>query len=238
MLQKNIKSKNDKIKGYRDIIIRLKEEFIKLEEDTAVAAASMKDKMSVKNKERDSDGGPGSGIRGKDEGLNDQAMKELRGQIAALRDGLRLAKEDLEKARQTREKLNSARQAAQEESDRLESQVGRAEAQAAASQEALGRARKELEETRKREIRLRDKLKEIVDVDGPGGGSAGSIGGLGNKVKEGREAILRIEQLERETEILRAQNLVLRKSAMEDDGPVGRSDQRALQSVLTLKNCS
>jgi hypothetical protein len=111
-LQKTVKAKNEKIKGYRDIIVRLKEEFIKLEEDKAVSAIVQKDK-AVKSKmnERDSEGG---GKR--EEGtMGEQAMKDLRTQVSALRDGLRMAKEDLEKARQTREKLNSARQAAQEE---------------------------------------------------------------------------------------------------------------------------
>jgi hypothetical protein len=111
-LQKTVKAKNEKIKGYRDIIVRLKEEFIKLEEDKAVSAIVQKDK-AVKSKmnERDSEGG---GKR-EDDTMGEQAMKDLRTQVSALRDGLRMAKEDLEKARQTREKLNSARQAAQEE---------------------------------------------------------------------------------------------------------------------------
>ena len=214
-LQKSIKGKNEKIKGYRDVIIRLKEEFIKLEEDKAVAAAAIKDKIAKNKSDNEKDNnGPGQGrSRGRDndaeEGgggaLGEQAMRELRGQIAALRDGLRLAKEDLEKARQTRERLNTARQAAQEESDRLESQVGRAEAQAAAAQEALVRSRKELEETRKREVRLRDKLKDFIDSE--------SV----SKVKDIKEAIVRIEHLENETEVLRAQNLILRKAAAAAD---------------------
>ena len=225
-LQKSIKGKNEKIKGYRDVIIRLKEEFIKLEEDKAVAAAALKDKVAKSkiDNERDNYGSGQGRSRGRDndaeEGgggaLGEQAMKELRGQIAALRDGLRLAKEDLEKARQTRERLNTARQAAQEESDRLESQVGRAEAQAAAAQEALVRTRKELEETRKREVRLRDKLKDFID------------GESGSKVKDIKEAITRIEHLENETEVLRAQNLILRKaSAAADrgDDTAERGDQ-------------
>ena len=237
-LQKNIKGKNEKIKGYRDIIIRLKEEFIKLEEDRAVSAAALKDKIAKTkiDDERDNNG-PGQGSRrGRDgdvaEGgggaLGEQAMKELRGQIAALRDGLRLAKEDLEKARQTREKLNSARQAAQEESDRLESQVGRAEAQAAAAQEALIRTRKELEETRKREVRLREKLKDVVDNEGS------------MKVKNIKEAASRIEQLERESEVLRAQNLILRKAAAAEavDSGEERVDQGTAMCLLPYDSSS
>jgi hypothetical protein len=103
------------------------------------------------------------------------------------------------------------------QSDRMESQVGRAEAQAAAAQEGLTRCRKELEETRKREVRLRDKLKEYLDTDGKGSGPGG------RKVEE---ALLRVEQLEREVEVLRTQNLILRKSAATGggDGDLYESD--------------
>ena len=98
------------------------------------------------------------------------------------------------------------------QSDRMESQVGRAEAQAAAAQEGLTRCRKELEETRKREVRLRDKLKEYLDTDGKGPGPGG------RKVEE---ALLRVEQLEREVEVLRTQNLILRKAAATGGGDDG-----------------
>lgn len=113
-LEKIITAKNEKISGYRDIIVRLKEEFIKLEEEKAVAAVISKDKVAKgKSGGKESDG-PGS--RGREEGtIGESAMRELRAQVVALRDGLRLAKEDLERARTTREKLTSARQAAQEE---------------------------------------------------------------------------------------------------------------------------
>ena len=221
-LQKLVKGKNEKIKGYRDIIVRLKEEFIKVEEERAVAAVLVKDSAvkskskSSRDKDRDKsrddedeeeDGGrTGTGTR-REEGMGESVLRELRSQISALRDGLRLAKEDLEKARQTREKLNSARQAAQEESDRLESQVGRAEAQAAAAQAGLTRCRKELEETKKKEVRMRDKLKEFLE--GKGKDKAPSAVKLD-------EALSRIEQLETEGEVLRTQNLILRKMSGDD----------------------
>ena len=115
-LQKIINAKNEKISGYREIIVRLKEEFIKLEEEKAVAAVINKDKTTKgKSNGKDSDG---LGSKGREEGtgtIGEGAMRELRAQVVALRDGLRLAKEDLEKARNTREKLTRARQAAQEE---------------------------------------------------------------------------------------------------------------------------
>lgn len=82
----------------------------------------------------------------------------------------------------------------------MESQVGRAEAQALAAQEGLSRCRKELEETRKREVRLREKLRDQLDGDGKR---------LGRKGDD--DSADRYDQLEREVELLRTENLTLRK---------------------------
>jgi cell wall assembly regulator SMI1 len=68
-----------------------------------------------------------------------------------------------------------------------------------AAQEGLTRCRKELEETRKREVRLREKLRDQLDGDGKR---------LGRK---GEDTADRYDQLERELELLRTQNLILRK---------------------------
>lgn len=68
-----------------------------------------------------------------------------------------------------------------------------------AAQEGLTRCRKELEETRKREVRLREKLRDQLDSDGKR---------LGRK---GEDTADRYDQLERELELLRTQNLILRK---------------------------
>lgn len=68
-----------------------------------------------------------------------------------------------------------------------------------AAQEGLTRCRKELEETRKREVRLREKLRDQLDGDGKR---------LGRK---GEDTADRYDQQERELELLRTQNLILRK---------------------------
>lgn len=125
-------------------------------------------------------------------------MKELRAQITSLREGLKASKEDLEMARKTRDTLISARKAAQDEASKLEIQVGRAESQAAASQDSLNRTRKELEESRKKELRLRDKLKELMELQHDNHTDIDKT---------------HVENIERELEILRTQNLTLRKAA-------------------------
>ena len=210
-LRSAVKSKDEKVKSYRSIIIKLKEEFIKLEEDRAMAMAAGKS-SSKHHGSRGGDGqGPSSPRSPRDQGssgvnINAGEMKEMKDQIAVLRDGLREARDNLEKAKKTQEKLHQAKQLAQDETERLESLVGRAEAQAAAAQESLARARKELEETRKREVRLRDKLKEFLDTENGGG-----------KLRDLKETTARLEQLERECDVLRAQNLALRKAAVTGD---------------------
>lgn len=129
-------------------------------------------------------------------------MESLRSQVSALRDGLRQAKQDLDSARSGREKLVKARQAALEEGERLEGQVARAEAQASAAQEALQRCRRDLEESRRKEVRLREKLK---DIGGRGDGEGESERGA-----MGRPSAASMERLQREIEILRSENIALR----------------------------
>ena len=71
--------------------------------------------------------GPGSPRSPRDHssGVNINAgeMKEMKDQIAVLRDGLREARDNLEKAKKTQEKLHQAKQLAQDETERLESLV-------------------------------------------------------------------------------------------------------------------
>ena len=50
-LTKTIKGKEEKIKGYRNMVVKLKEEFIKLEEERAVNA--LRDKSKDKDRDRD-----------------------------------------------------------------------------------------------------------------------------------------------------------------------------------------
>lgn len=150
VLEKRLKSKDEKLQKYREIIVKLKEEFINSEEAFARKISTMKDgKMSTQ--------GPAVGS---------EELKSLKEQVVALRDGLKQAKRDLEEAIKKRESISKAKKSAEEEVDRLESVVGRAEAQASSAQDALQRCRKELEESKKKEMRLRDKLKDLLETDG------------------------------------------------------------------------
>eukprot|EP00605_Chrysophyceae_sp_TOSAG23-4_P001830 GSChrysophyteH1.ASY1.ANO1.2020.1 assembled CDS len=200
-LKSKLKAKDEKLKGYYDIIVRLKEEFIKAEEQQALAAL------------QGNKGQSGASTNNADE------FKDLRNQIGALRDGLRQAKDDLEKARRVREKLADARAAAEEEARRFEAQIGASEANAATAQQALNKTRKELEDSRRKEYRLREKLKELLETEGGA-----------DKVKDLKAANERAETAEKEVELLRAQNLALRKAA-EETNPAAHSNARS--SALT-----
>jgi centrosomal protein CEP290 len=215
-LQKQGKAKDEKIKGYREIIIRLKDEFIKSEEDKAIVIAREREKAKNAKSGGSSSNGPSTA-------LSDDKLEELRSQVSALRNGLRQAKEDLESDRKVRDKLTKARQAALSEAEKLEEQVGRAEGVAAAAQEALGRCRRELEDSKKKEMRLRDKLKDTLAAGGGKGGEDTDVAATG-KSSGGRAS-----QLEREIEVLRAQNVALRK-AVEEGG--GSSSSGATRSPL------
>lgn len=200
-LQKLTKAKDDKIRSYREIIIRLKEEFIKNEEDQAIAAVTAATKAS-----RTAEGGS--------TGLDSDAAHELKSQIGSLRDGLKQAKEDLEAARKTREKLAQARNAAVDESERLKGLHETAKAQCASVEESLQRVRKDLEDSRRKEARLRDKLKESLEAEG-GKGS--------DKAREIKVTTDKLAASEREIELLRAQNVALRRAQDEAHGSTSES---------------
>ena len=206
-LQNLIKVKDEKLKSYREIIVRLKDEFIKVEEERAIEAVT-----NSKSKEANSNNNQSIGA---------EDMRELRSQIAALRDGLKKAKEELESARKNREKLSQARQAAQEEAERLETQVGRAEAQASSAQESLQRCRKELEEARKKEVRLRDKVKELMENMQNQNDTKGS---------NNNEAGSKLEKLQIEIEVLKAQNLALRKASENEQNAKARDSEIQLDN--------
>lgn len=167
-LRKALRAKDEKIRGYREIIVRLKDEFIKAEEERA---------LLLKKQEKDRGGKEPSSSLAREE------MVELKAQVVALKDGLRTAKEDLEAAKKTREKLTRARLAAQEEQEKMDAQLSRAEAQAASALDSLARVRKELEESRRKEAQLRSKLKEVSESGVGDGALSGRLQAMGREIE-------------------------------------------------------
>ncbi|CAM9286438.1 unnamed protein product, partial [Ectocarpus fasciculatus] len=224
----------NKLKNYRGIILRLKDEFVKAEEEHAIHRADRSAGKGTRNNVADSTGGP----------LPGPELDELRGQVSALRDGLKQAKEDLDQARRAREKLLKAKQAIEIEAEKYEGQVARAEAQAVASQEMLQRCRKDLEDSRRKEVRLRDKLREMLSagagvendlhdhsnhVEGRPQSANSALRNTNGSTVDGSEVQTRIHTLERDIEVLRAQNQALRHTQRDGDesGPLRRADQKA-----------
>lgn len=99
--------------------------------------------------------------------------------------------------------------------------MGRAEAQATAAQESLTRTRKELEETRKKEVKLRERLNEYLENktnENRGGGGGSSHISL-------REATNKIDLYDKENKVLKAQNIALRQAALTQGGGAGALGQ-------------
>jgi len=201
-LTRTIKMKDEKLKEYKDIIMRIKDEFIKSEEKAMLDAMQASSKTVARN----------------DSGASSEELKALREQVAALRDGMRAAKEDVEKGRRAKERLAEARSAAEEEARRFEAQIGASEAAAATAQSALNKVRKDLEDSRRKEGRLRDKLKELLETEGGA-----------DKVKDIKAAQERADAMEKEIEVLRAQNLALRRAA--EDMPAQVGSKRSVGAI-------
>lgn len=216
-LSKMLKAKDEKLQNYRSIILRLKDEFVKAEEDRAIRDA---DKSMVSKGRRSgmNESGGGGALAGPE-------LDDLRSQVSALRDGLKQAKEDLDQARRAREKLLKAKQAVEIEAEKFEGQVARAEAQAVASQEMLQRCRKDLEDSRRKEVRLRDKLREMLSAgggieqepneaahDGRPQSANTALRRIHSSTGEDSDMHSKLQTLERDNELLKAQNQALRRA--------------------------
>ena len=129
-------------------------------------------------------------------GISAEEMKALKNKLTDLHDGLAHAKDDLDKARKVRERLTLEKRQTEESLNKMQDELQKSELQMISAQNGYHRVRKELEATRKNEVRLRERLKE-------------ALGGEGQKdsLAKARD---RIEALEREVDVLKAQNSALK----------------------------
>lgn len=102
-LQKLLKSKDTKITSLSNMLAKLKEEFVKSEEEHAIAVVAASTNATRKIDDGDMVLVPSDELR------------ELKNQLSLFRDGLREAKDDADKLRKTREKLIQSKHAALEE---------------------------------------------------------------------------------------------------------------------------
>jgi uncharacterized phage infection (PIP) family protein YhgE len=208
-LEKLNKAKADKIRGYREIIVRLKDEFIKSETEKAAADVEAKSKLM-----HNSEVGIGQISISQDE------LRELRRKISDLHEGLKQAKDDFEKARKARERLTNEKQAALDEVHKIEEINKKNETQAQTIQVAYHRVRKELEESKRKEVKLKDKLKEFLGGDGTGSGTASEL----------RKAKDRISILEKELDLLQTQNFAMKRGNFRQEENKDLSDKPKLAS--------
>ena len=108
-LQNVLKSKDTKMRQYRDVIVKLKEEFIKSEEENAMAVVTATS-TAMNKKSGSNHGGGGEMIM-----VNADELRELKGQVSDLREGLNQAKTDLDKARRIRDKIIQSKHAMQDD---------------------------------------------------------------------------------------------------------------------------
>lgn len=201
-LEKLLKSKVEKVRGYREIIIKLKDEFIKSEEERA--AVQLRQQM-------DRGESSGGGAMTADE------LRDLKDKVKDLHDGLRQAKDDLSRAKKVREKLTQERDAAVEELKTFETRLFKSEAASKNAQDSQQHLRKELEDSRKKEFRMREKLKEYLSANES----------TTAKLRDLETAQERVKFLERELEFLQTQNIALRKDLkLSDPGTNSRGESK------------
>lgn len=195
-LEKQVKTKEAKVQNYREALLKLKDEFMKTEE---AAAAE-----EVRHKAREA--GEGAGHHRES---NIEEMRALQKQVKMLHEGLRVAKDDVDKAHRARERLVTEKKLAEEATLKCQEDAHKAELQLATAQSAYHRLRKELEDSRKKEVRTKEKLQEVLS----GSGAAGK-----DSVAKYRD---RIEQLEREVDLLTTQNAALKRDPSTGGAGVG-----------------
>lgn len=207
-LERALKAKDEKVQGYREIVVRLKEEFIKSEEENAVAQIQLKAQHSNTNSDD------------ANSRVSQTELLALREKLTALSAGIKRSNADVEKAKRVNDKLTQERDEALKSKDHFESALHKQEAQLTHAQNVAQRFRKELEEARKKEVRLREKLKDFL-----GGAQAGgqAAGGTADGAQMQRTRKERLEFLERENELLKAQLAVYRNQNAETSAKAGHA---------------
>jgi len=202
-LNRLVKAREEQLRKQRDIIAKLKGEIVRMEQQHAAALLKASSSPSSSSAQRK----PEHTSAGDD-------VNDLKRQVISLRDSLRETKDDLERSRKAREKLIQLKHSAVEEARGVTSQLTRAEAQAQAYQDTLQRTRGELEEVKKKEKKLREKVKEF--------GADPDIVLLAQSSSSPRAASI---ALHKECAMLRTQNSQLRQLIAQaalatDDGDV------------------
>ena len=227
-IEKQNRSKDEKIKGYREIIVRLKEEFIKSEEEKAAWEVQNK----YRQEERSANGPSNSGI-------SSEELRDLKEKLSNLHEGLRNAKQDLEKAKKGKEKVQQEKEGLAEDLKKQEESLRKTEQQLHSATNMMQKYRKELEESKRKETRLREKLKEFI-AQGSAQNGEGGGGPVDTKMapKTLKEAYTKFkaksEELDRENELLRAQ-IAAYKNA-ETVNQLIEADLKAIGFEMALKN--
>jgi hypothetical protein len=208
-LKKKMKEKVDVIAKYHETLVKLKDEFIKAEEEKATEEIRLKLRKDVLAgaKDDDEDGGRSGGRL-----ISPEELRDLKEKVSELATGLRNAKQDLEKAKKIREKLLSSNNELENENHSLKETVEEKEKQYILSTNLSNKYRKEVEDLRKKEVRMKETIKELKKAAGTtmegdeGGGGGGGEGGKPKTMKEAyKYAKDQIQTLQQDNELLKAQ---------------------------------
>ena len=113
---------------------------------------------------------------------------------------MKTAKQDLDKAKKTREKHVTEKKALKEEINDLKEEIYKSEGKAKEAHEAYQLIIKDLEDSKRKESRLREKLKEYISSGNP------------TNAKDLQAAKERVEHLEREIDLIKVILLQLSSS--------------------------
>jgi chromosome segregation ATPase len=194
-LEKILKSKEEKMKNYREIIVKLKDEFIKIEEEKVATEF-----VSRRNQSNNDDD--------RTQIITPAELQDLKDKITHLHHGLKAAKTDLEKAKKQREKLHHEKQLATEEIIKLNEELQKKEQQLVFATNMTNKFKRDLEDAKRKEVRLKERLHDNKpDATRQNKDSENeSANGLPKNIKDAYfKAKDQIQHLETENELLRAQ---------------------------------
>jgi hypothetical protein len=146
-LRAALSSKEEKLRGLRLAIVRLKEEFIRAEE-----------KHTREHEKRDMDKENHAASHNAE---MDEQVRSLRKQIETLQAGFAQAKADIEAARKAKDKMSRAKELLEEDNERLSQRIVEIEANSARVEDDLTRMRGQLNEALRKEQRMKDRLDEV-----------------------------------------------------------------------------
>eukprot|EP00904_Undaria_pinnatifida_P003934 jgi/Undpi1/13541/HiC_scaffold_8.g03200.m1 len=153
-LRKALLAKEKKMRGLREALVKLKQEFVQAEVDREAAAVAEERERRRRADDRSA-------------GVDDK-LKRLKEQLLTLQEGMAQAARDLEKERRDRDSATRAKVKVLEESAQLRAEAAKAEDRVGELEQRLTETRRDLDAAREKEERLRARMKTLSSRDSGG----------------------------------------------------------------------